>query len=209
MLREKWGAAKRTLMNLAKGAILWIQSRGEVAQFEGIILADLRNRRNQTGHFRETLLAALRLLKETDPCRFARVRRRLSWIVQTTLSPLIGAQYHHEVRTCAIDFIEPSPEYDSEYLIGCYACTLIHEATHGAIQSRGILSTPKLRSRIEYLCVREEQRFVIRLTLTQPALADRLYREFDFSEWEPSWRTTPAERLRRIGCWDWQKTSEQ
>jgi predicted NBD/HSP70 family sugar kinase len=110
MLREKWGAAKRTLMNLAKGAILWIQSRGEVAQFEGIILADLRNRRNQTGHFRETLLAALRLLKETDPCRFARVRRRLSWIVQTTLSPRIGAQYHHEVRTCAIDFIEPSPE---------------------------------------------------------------------------------------------------
>jgi hypothetical protein len=200
----------RTLIQkLAKRAGLWLLSASEVARFEGIILADLRDRRNQTPHFRETLLAALRLLKNTDPCRFARVRKRLSWIVQQTLSPRGGAEYRHAMRACAIDFIEPSPEYDSEYLIGWYACTLVHEATHGAINARGILSTPKLRSRIEYLCVREEQRFVIRLTLTQPALADRLYREFDFSEWERSWRMTPAERLRRIGCWDWQKTSEQ
>jgi len=113
------------------------------------------------------------------------------------------------MRACAIDFIEPSPEYDSEYLIGSYACTLVHEATHGAIDARGVLYTPKLRSRIEHLCVREEQRFVIRLTLTRPALADRRYRDFDFSQWEPSWRATPGERLRRIGCWEWQETSEQ
>jgi hypothetical protein len=106
------------------------------------------------------------------------------------------AQYRHSTRTCAIDFQESSPEFDAEYLIGWYACTLVHEATHGVIRSRGVLYTRELRARIEHLCVREEQRFVTRLTITRPTLADRLYQEFDASQWHSSWHASAGERFR-------------
>lgn len=187
---------RKLIARLATGVVLWFQSRSEVARFDGIILADLRSHRGQTQHFRNTLLAALRLLKETDPRRYARVSTRLSWVVSTTLSRHGTAEYRHATRTCAIDFLEPSPEYDSEFLIGWYACTLVHEATHGEIRHRGIPYTRELRSRIERLCVREEQRFVTRLTLTRPDLADRLYYEFDAANWKWSWSATRGERFR-------------
>lgn len=124
------------------------------------------------------------------------MRQRLDWIARLTLSRSALAEYHHATRTCAIDFIEPSPEYDQEYLVGLYACTLVHEATHGVIRSRGIFYTPKLRFRIERLCFREEQRFLIHLTITRPELAERLYSEFDASRWKEAWNETPGDRLR-------------
>lgn len=64
------------------------------------------------------------------------------------------------------------------------------------IQSRGIDYTPKLRFRIERLCVREEQRFLIHLTITRPELAERLYSEFDGAKWTSSWKQTPSEHFR-------------
>jgi hypothetical protein len=134
-------------------------------------------------------------LKETDPRRFGRVRRRLKWITYQILARRGAAHYRHETRTCAIDFLEPSPEYPPEYLIGLYACTLVHEATHGEIRSRGVHYTPELRSRIEQLCVREEQRFVSRLKLSHPNLAAGLNPEFDASLWEWKWRATAADHF--------------
>lgn len=167
-----------------------------MARFDGIVVADLRIHRNQTPHFRDTLLASLRLLKDTDSGRFTRVRRRIAWIVNCTLSVHGEAEYRHATRTCAIDFQEPTPVFDPQFLIGWYACTLVHEATHGEIRSRGILYTAELRSRIERLCVSEEQRFLLRLTITRPELADRLYSDFDASEWKRSWAATRAEQFR-------------
>ena len=140
----------RTLLHqLATKAQLWIYSTSEVARFDGIILADIRSPRIQTSHFRDVILAALRLLKATDSHRYARVRRRLAWVVAGTLACRGGAEYHHSTRTCFIDFLEPSAEYDLEYLIGTYASTLVHEATHGEIRARGLHYTRQLRSRIE------------------------------------------------------------
>ena len=173
-----------------------------MARFEGIILADLHTPSTQTQHFRDILLEALRLLKATDPRRFERVRTHLAWIVHQTLERRGMAEYRHRNRSCAIDFLEPSPDYDREYFVGWYGCVLVHEATHGQIRSRGILYTPELRSRIERLCVQEEQRFVTRLTFTHPDLAERLYHEFDASQWDRAWKDTPREifvtRLKRI-----------
>jgi hypothetical protein len=177
-------------------AQLWIFRTSEVARFDGIILADLRSPERQTPHFRAIILGALRLLKETDPCRFARVKRRLKWIVRQTLDLRGSAQYQHSTRTCAIDFLEPSEVYDSEFLTGWYASTLVHEATHGEIRSRGILYTEQLRQRIEQICVKEQQNFEKRLTTTQPDLAKRIHCDFDAANWEWSWSLTPWQQLK-------------
>ena len=187
---------RRLIQRLATRGQLWIYRTSEVARFDGIILADVGNRRAQTPHFLEILLAALRLLKDADSQRFARVRRRISWIVNCTLGVQGAAEYQHAARACAIDFQEPTPVFDPEFLVGWYACTLVHEATHGEIRSRGVLYTVKLRSRIERLCVEEEQRFILSLTITRPELASRLYREFDAAEWKQFWAATAGEKFR-------------
>ena len=193
---------KTLVRQIATKAQVWLQSTSEVARFDGIILADLRSPKSRTPHFRDIILAALRLLKATDSYRFARVRRRLTWIVHHTLARRGSAEYRHATRTCAIDFLEPSAEYDSEFLTGWYASTLVHEATHGEIRSRGVHYTKQLRLRIEQLCVKEEQNFVMRLTITKPDLAERISYEFDASKWKWSWNATPMERfqtqMRRI-----------
>ena len=188
---------KTLFRKLSLKAQLWILNSCEVARFEGITIADLRNCNNRSPRFPEIMLAALQLLKATDPTRYARVRRRLAWISYETLAIRGSAEYHHATGRCCIDFLEQSPEYDKEFLVGSYASTLVHEATHGEIESRGIHYTPELRSRIEHLCVKQEQKFIKRLANTHPDLARSLHYEFDASNWEWSWKATRWERLQK------------
>ena len=195
---------------IAKRWILRLQRDREVARFEGIILADFhvsgwrarlrlgassRIAERRTPHFREIILASLELLKRSEPRLFARVKRHIAWIVNTTLSHG-GAEYDYGIRTCSIDFQEPGPQFDSPYLIAWYACTLVHEATHGVIRARGIRYSAELRDRIERLCVLEEQRFVRRLSAEDPALAARIPCEFNASDWHGRWSATRFECFR-------------
>ncbi len=170
--------------------VIWMFHRHEVARFEGLVLCDLR----RSEHFRETLLAALCLLRDSDARRFARLQRHITYISNQILSGA-SAEYNHEQRACYVHFSELKEDSDPEYSAGWWARTLVHEATHGAVESRGVRYTPELRSRIERLCVTEEQRFVLRLTLTHPDLASELDREFDESEWHESWALTPLQRF--------------
>lgn len=174
----------------------WLLASCEVARFEGIVIADIRHPDNRTQRFPEVMLAALQLLKATDPCRFARVRRRLAWI---SFQGMAGrsAEYQHSLRQCWIDFRDPADDADAELLTGWCASTLVHEATHGTINTRGVPYSPELRSRIEELCVKQEQKFIQRLAITHPSLAQQLHREFDASEWEGIWNSTRWEQFRR------------
>ena len=176
---------------ILRGLVLSLYRKCEVGQFEGIRLAELK----KTTQFREILLASLRLLQESDRRRYRRVCNHLSWIVHRTLAFRGQAEYNSLTGACEIDFVSPSPEYPPEYLIGWYACTLVHEATHGVLHSRGIPYTPTLRARVEHLCVKEEQRFLLHLTITRPDLAERLHREFGASDWTESWRLSATGRL--------------
>jgi hypothetical protein len=190
---------RNQIQKLSERGIRWLQRSGVVAHFEGIEIADLRNR---SPHFRDTVLAALKLIKSTDPRRFARVQRHLKWIVNSTLRVPGLALYRHGTQTCMMDFVEPTPGSDAEYPIVSCASTLVHEATHGVVACRGIAYTKDLRSRIERLCVTEEQRFLIHLTITRPALASSLYHEYDPSRWKEAWAITPFQTfvavMRRI-----------
>lgn len=184
------------IRRFAVGIQFWLLRSEEIGEFEGIRLSCLVGGASGKIQFQEILTASLRLLKSVDLNRFNRVRKYLSWVTRTTLHTKGMASYDHATRSCYIDFISPSAVYDVEWLVGWYACVLVHEATHGKIRSLGVEYSPELRARTERLCVKEEQLFLMRLTITQPDLADRLYQEFDASRWAKSWRMTPGEHFR-------------
>jgi hypothetical protein len=77
------------------------------------------------------------------------------------------------------------------------ARTLVHEATHGVVNSWRIPYTPELRARIEKLCVAEERRFLGRVGRLRPELSELaaiMEREFDAPAWEKYW-TAPRWQL--------------
>ena len=172
----------------------WYQTTAKVADCEGIALADLKRK---SGHFQETMESALALIRTADPRRFQRVKEHIKWIVNCTLEQP-GAEYHKEFKSVRIDFEEPEEESDRDFTAGFWARSLVHEATHGLLISRGMEYTDELRSRIERLCVKEENRFICRLASAQPDLARQLRREFNDQEWQFAWSATPKERIRSL-----------
>jgi hypothetical protein len=169
--------------------------KSEVARVDGIILVDLSE--NST-RFRDCALAALERVKACDPLRYRRIQRRLSWVVNCTLPEPGMAEYHHDTRSCEIDFDERRYETDPEASVALLGSTLVHEATHGTVRAHGILYTPELRSRIERICVAEENRFLDHVAQSQHDLARRIRYDFDEARWHSAWKTTPAEKLFRI-----------
>src|SRR5438045_1197359 len=85
---------------------LWLQKKGEIGQFDGIRIADLRE---TSPHFKNTVLASLQLLKDYDPIRFRRVQRHIQWIVNCSVEIGGSADYQVAIRTCSMDFLEPNP----------------------------------------------------------------------------------------------------
>ena len=85
-------------------AVAAIQKSGVVAEYEGIKISDIRGR---SAYFKLTIIAALRMIKNTDPRRFARVRKHIRFVANCVMDHP-GAEYLHEHRMCRIDFEEPS-----------------------------------------------------------------------------------------------------
>lgn len=175
----------KPLEKVLRRGLLSLQAKNEVARFEGIIISDPQEK----VLFRETVLAALHLIKDLDPRRFRRLQKYIKWIVNVML-PYGGAEYAYSMRTCKIDFEKTIWEpWGKEGTILC-ATTLVHEATHGAIRARGIPYSPQLRSKIERLCVREEQRFLRRVKSAKPETVKYLQVDFDESRWHPAWNNS-------------------
>ena len=167
---------------LVRRGFLALLAKNEVARFEGIIISDPKNE----ALFRETVVAALQLIKELDPRRFRRIRRYITWIVNVML-PHGGARYAHSMRTCKIDFEKSALEPYGKHASVLCASTLVHEATHGVIRARNIPYSAELRSRIEQLCVREEERFLSKVKIVQPDAVRLIDRRFDESQWNKLW----------------------
>jgi hypothetical protein len=175
---------------LLNRGLLRLQRTSEIGRFDGIILADTQD----SSLFRNSVLAALQLIKQLDSRRFRRLQRHISWIVNCPL-PHGGGQYHYPTRTCRLDIEKTSPEPHPEYAAAAVASTLIHEATHGVLRARGIGYSGQLRSRVEGCCVREQNRFLSRLAMTRPEIAKFYHREFIESRWHRSWTATRLQSL--------------
>ncbi len=106
-----------------------------------------------------TVEAALRLIAQVDPIRFARLRLDLKHVVLATHG---GPEYTHVTRSCllsASDVQRQSPER--------VAMTLVHEATHARLSRAGFARAWSLRCRLELRCVHEEIAFAMRIPGTE------------------------------------------
>jgi len=188
---------KPFITKIARRWVVRSQRRNQVGEFEGIRISsaykdDLK--------FLEVIESALRLIKKTDPRRFSLVKKYIQvvWSVRLWNG---GAEYSHYNQTCGIDFDRLIKNGDQEWWIGSCASTLIHEATHGRLCSRGIEYTPELRTRIEKLCIVEENRFLFKLIFFKPDLAESLYQHVDVTRWKPLWDATRMEQLKGLLKW--------
>lgn len=185
---------RRYLRKLADRLELAAYRDGEVARCGNIGISDILQKRTRFG---DCILASLELVKSCDPSRYHRIQRRLSWIVNCPLEKVWMAQYRHGFRACEIDFDERDYVANLELHVAWCASTLVHEATHGAIDARGIRYTPEMRSRIEQLCVAEEHRFLDHLAVSQPEMAQDLRSDFSESDWHWSWNAGRTAKLFR------------
>lgn len=123
----------------------------------GIRLLDLTKSRHDPKEFFLRTASALDLIRELDSLRYTRVMNEIRTIANIYLLSL--ARYQRLGRICSIDFWRFPWTVNSDFSLKRYACTLIHEATHGKIESHRILYSEANRARIERLCVLESMRF--------------------------------------------------
>ena len=188
------------IQQLARKGEQWLHKKHEIGTVDGITLVDVYD---YTPYFRKTITAAVQLIKENDHRRFIRLRSHINSIVNAT-RPFGGAAYFHETKMCEIDF-QPKPrsEYEVQFYAAWYACTLVHEATHGVLRSHGIPYTPENRNQIEKLCMTEEVRFARHLRIDPRILTWLQHKlQFDPARWHGHWASTRWQKfiltLRRI-----------
>jgi hypothetical protein len=115
------------------------------------------------------------------------------WIVNQSLSTT-GAEYHHRLRACIINYEESWPGRDMQFSIGFHASILVHEATHARLEQRGLDYGESNRVRIEALCVREQNRWAARLK--DRVLGERLHQDFDPGDWESGWNMSWLQQVK-------------
>lgn len=114
---------------------------------------------------------ALELIHRLDPLRFRRAQRHLKAIVLAdwkwrrnpkTLACYISRRHECHLRRFPI---AQNARFAAVYE---YAHLLVHEATHGFLDSKGFFYSKALEQRSEGICQKEEQRFLRRLRADDP-----------------------------------------
>lgn len=100
---------------------------------------------------------ALRLIRERDPRRYARLTRDLESVWVVLLAGALG-QFQHRDWTCELD-----ERFVAEASVERVALTIVHEATHARLWRRGFRYEPEIRHRVEAICFGEERAFATRL----------------------------------------------
>ncbi len=120
--------------------------------------------------FIHAMSAALRLIAQHDPRRYKTVVRQLKVIHCDPRLTTASALYVRLFRLCVIghgDYFKTAGTNEKRDVTQLeaifFAVMLIHEATHGRIDSFFIPYSSDRRERIERLCAKEEYRFLKRL----------------------------------------------
>jgi hypothetical protein len=160
---------------------------------KGIALGDVNFDPGDDAEFITRTKQALDLIEEKDPRRFRRVQTEIRFIVNKELNA--SGQYGRATRCCFVDFGRyPFHTHPDWYLL-LYAGTIVHEATHGALCSRGIPYTLGNREQIERICHAEQHRFLMRV---KPAWREYLVDQFDPSRWHFSWHASRWAKLQAL-----------
>jgi hypothetical protein len=174
----------RVLDKLVHRMELYAMQHAAIGTFDGIGLVDFR------GHpksFRHTVECSLRLIRDNDPRRYARITKHIRWIANRVTNTM-GIEYEPWICACNVEFTD-IPGASPDVLAAGYACFLIHEATHGAIEARGIPCDVSHRVRIERLCMAEQNRFAARLAALDPQRYPLHLLQLEFNEnyWRNEW----------------------
>ncbi len=168
--------------------------------FEGIkIIGPPVGKGESQPPFLENTVAALRLIQSADPRRFRRVQREIALVEDTPL--LASASYRRLTKYCAVDYARYDADklrQHSEWYAWVYATVLVHEATHGAVYSRHIQYTPRLRERIERLCCAEARRFATRADREDRQWSEVLAPAFNAEGYRARWRMTRWQGLKQL-----------
>lgn len=146
---------------LADILLKWLRAPTSVrSNFEGItVLNPLA-----AGHpgFMPDLIEALKIIRREDPRRFRRVQREIKCI--SNIDGLGAAAFYLRFgRMCGVRYRECLSVNPPRQRHRSIAVAIVHEATHGAICSRGVRQKGSVRQRVERVCEAEENRFIKRL----------------------------------------------
>lgn len=163
---------------------------------DGIKIVDTSLRRNIDQRFHVDTVAALQLIKSVDSRRYRRLQREIDFIVNGEGFHFVS--YNRPVKMCDVDYNQFDFSKHPEWYLWWYATALVHEATHGTIHANHIHYTPKLRARIERLCVTEAGRFATRADTADRVWSHTLVGEFDEKKWHKSWYATRWQRIKQL-----------
>ena len=161
-----------------------------------IVIAQFGPKENADPLFVSRTIAALDFIAETDPRRFRRVQRYIKAIIYGSKRSL--ATYHRQLPGCFVGFADYKFEEEAPYKVPLYACTLVHEATHGMFFARHIPYTKRSREKIEFYCTMEEWRFALRFPPSETDWKSRIWNKVANRAWDKSWNESWIQRFRSI-----------
>ena len=167
----------------------WLLKTCICGSYSGVALTNLTVTTDNDS-LAQTLTDALKLIERHDPRRFRRVQREVRYIAADYL--LAAGTWRHRTRTCALNpqYCKIAPDSpDREWELAYIAAVIVHEATHGALHSRGCPYDEKNRARVERICRTEEKRFISRLESERYDLS-ALIPPFDETRWHEHWQRT-------------------
>jgi len=127
----------------------------------GIRILALGPRNVQFNTCEDDVRQALLLLARFDPRRMARVSACIRFVFVASVCK--GGFYLHPGKICLLNFASIPGQYAPTARHVALAGMLVHEATHGLLNSRKIPYCGRLSARIENLCELEQVRCVRRL----------------------------------------------
>lgn len=155
-----------------------------VNEFDGIKLCNLKEKNTS---FDTTIIQSLKFINELEIRRYKRIRKEVSWIINTNSIEKYGGRYKRKNKTCDINFHDYCE--DTKLVSLYYAGLIIHEATHGHLFAKGFEYKTENRLQIERICTAEENRFYKKVEFLFPEYEGLLYRDFNSKNWNYLWNT--------------------
>ena len=134
---------------------------GKVGEVDGVTICDPCAPDLEKSSFLKHTSDALSLIRKFDPKRYRRVCQYVRIIVNRPL--ISGGNFERVGKICNVDYDKYYATGPREWRERFYACLIIHEATHGMLDAKGIAYSKKNWERTERLCSLEEYRFIRRV----------------------------------------------
>lgn len=194
-----WLASRSPFYWLTMPVLRWMYRHHIRGKHKSILLVDWNNDPGDDDAFVRDTMRAVDLIESLDPRRFRILQREIRYIVNQEL--VSSGAYVRPLRACEVDFgryhLDQEGDQYGRYFAH-YILTLVHEATHGRLESMGFPYTPALRVWLERMCVTEEQRFARRLKASYCDFGTALVPRFIPERWAPYWSGGRWRQLKEL-----------